>query len=439
MRQLLFVLAALLLPASASAYTFATDTGDETGNALRWDVSAGEPIPVRQHHLGGGGLPAWLIHGAARNAMQSWVEVRDASFSFKETSVYLGVPCPHAIPGDTSLIEQVCGGPMPEHDFLNALYFIETVWPFGEEVIALTTLSWSEGGVLVDADISYNGLDYGWTVFDDVVDVDVESITLHEMGHFLGLGHSAEIGAVMRIDYQEGTTSRVLGSDDAAGVAALYPCNSGNCVGTVSHDESDQCGVAGGGRAGLLGIGLVLLGVAWRRRSSGSALGGAVLGLALVVVPAPATTSTAVALDVADLADRADRVVRATVTSVAPYPDRVVRSRIALAIAEDWKGEGPETIVLDQPGGLLEDGAGTLVFGMPRFGEGDDVVLFLADQAELGPRVLGLAQGAFEVTPDGGVQRDLSGLMLARVGGHRVPDVIEAPTTLAELREAVGR
>ncbi len=434
MRQLLIVLIALLLPASAGAYTFATDTGDDTGNPLRWSTD-GDPIPVRQHHLGGGELPAWLIHSAARNAMQSWVEVREASFSFKETSVYFGVPCPHAIPtDDLSLIEQVCGGPMPDHDFLNALYFIETVWPFGEEVIALTTLSWSEGGVLVDADISYNGLDYGWTVFDDVIDVDVESITLHEMGHFLGLGHSQEIGAVMRIDYQEGTLARVLGSDDAAGVAQLYPCNSGNCIGQVTHDAPDKCDMASAGRGGLVGLSLVLVAVAWRRRSSAAA---ALAGLGLMLVPLPATTSTVAALDVTDLADRADRVVRGTVAAVTPYSDRLVRSEIEIEVAEDWKGGGARTIVLDQPGGLMPDGSGTRVFGMPRFEAGDEVVLFLAEHELVGTRVLGLAQGAFEVQTDGTVSRDLSGLLLARVGGHRAPDVVKAPRTVEELRAAV--
>jgi MYXO-CTERM domain-containing protein len=437
-RQLPIVLLALCLPATAGAYTFATDTGDDTGTPLHWDLGDDGPIELHQHHLGGGGLPSFLLHGAARNAMQSWVEVRSADFSFQELGVFLGVPCPHAILGDDLLIEQVCGGPMPDHDFTNALFFIETVWPFGEEVIALTTLSWTEGGVLVDADIAYNGLDYGWSVFEDEILVDYESITLHELGHFLGLGHSPELGAIMRIDYQEGTLARVLGTDDGDGVGALYPCASGTCIGSVFHDAPDKCDTADAGRAGLWGLLLVLGAVAWRRRSSQATGVAALLGAGLLLVPLPATTSTVAALGIDDLTDRADRVVRVRVTQVTPYQDRVVRTRIELEVQEEWKGAGDLTIVLDQPGGVL-GARGTLVFGMPRFAEGDDVVLFLSEDALIGTRVLGLAQGAFEVVAGGAVERDLSGLMLARVGGRRAPRILEAPRTLEALRLRVRR
>jgi hypothetical protein len=50
--------------------------------------------------------------------------------------------------------------------------------------------------------------------------------------------------------------------------------------------------------------------------------------------------------------------------------------------------------------------------------------------------VVGLAQGAFEVRPEGKLSRDTSGLMLARVGdGPPVP--VTAPGSLAGLRAAL--
>lgn len=428
--------ALLLLPSSAFGYTFATDTGDEDGDPLHWD-SEDRPVKFTQHVLGGGDLPSFLLHGAARNAFQSWAAVNSADIGFFEDYVFAGTPCPHAIPSDDeALIQEVCGGPIPEHDFRSALYFIETRWPFGPEVIALTTLSWAEGARLVDSDIAFNALDYDWSVLSDDVKVDYESIALHEIGHFVGLGHSPEPGAVMRIDYQEGTVVRDLGEDDIAGLGELYPC-SGVCVDGVGHLEASSCSAASG-RTGLLallaGLGLAgLLRLRRRRDRAGLLVGLLAAGLLL---PHAATSSTVAALSVDGLALRSDRVVRARVTAAEPYRDRLVRSRVKLEVLEDWRGSGDATVVLDQPGGVLPDG-GTIVFGMPRFVEGDEVVLFLGD-GPLGPRVVGLAQGAFRVEAGGRLTRDVSGLMLARVGDEPPPEV-EAPASLDELRELLRR
>ncbi|MEE2830269.1 MAG: hypothetical protein VX498_13860, partial [Myxococcota bacterium] len=85
---------------------------------------------------------------------------------------------------------------------------------------------------------------------------------------------------------------------------------------------------------------------------------------------------------------------------------------------------------LVQPGGRVE-GFGTKVFGLAEFSVGEDVVVFLE-----GSRVLGLSQGKFEVQ-GARVARDLDGLALARVGGHRAPRLLTAPASLAELRASV--
>ncbi len=423
----------LLLPATAGAYTFATDTGEPDGAALHWDP-ADVPVEFTQHVLGGGELPAWLLHASARQAFQSWAAINSADIGFEEQYVFGGNPCPHAIPDDDpDLIQEVCGGPIPEHDFRNALYFIETRWPFGPEVIALTTLSWGEGTRLVDADIAFNALDYDWSVLTDDVRVDYESIALHEIGHFIGLGHSTEPGAVMRIDYEEGNLVRELGSDDVAGAEALYPCG-GVCVDGVGYVAPKACAAASGpaGWLGLLG-GLAIVALLRPRRRRVAGASGALLVLALLL-PHGATSSTVTALSVEGLALRSDRVVHARVEAVDAYRDRIVRSRVELRVLDDWMGEGDDVLVLDQPGGVLPDG-GTIAFGVPTFEPGDEVVLFVADGA-LGPRVVGLAQGAFEVLPDGSLQRDTSGLMLARVGDVPPPDVA-APSTLRGLEALI--
>ncbi len=47
-------------------------------------------------------------------------------------------------------------------------------------------------------------------------------MALHEFGHFLGLGHSEDPGAVMYPSLMMGTTKRSPNGDDLAGVAAEY-------------------------------------------------------------------------------------------------------------------------------------------------------------------------------------------------------------------------
>jgi hypothetical protein len=154
------------------------------------------------------------------------------------------------------------------------------------------------------------------------------------------------------------------------------------------------------------------------------------LGL-VVMVPTSPRSSTVLALDIDALTERAERVVRARVLSTESWRDGIVWTSVVLDVTEDWQGTGPARIELVQPGGSV-GGFGTLVFGVPRFEEGEDVVVFLTEE-----RVLGLAQGKFTISPEGGVRRDLRQLALARVGGQRAPSLIAAPKSLEGLKRSV--
>ncbi|MEE2828896.1 MAG: matrixin family metalloprotease, partial [Myxococcota bacterium] len=302
------VLLVVALPASAPAYEFATDTGDASGNPLRWPPN--EEVRFTQHIQGEGNIPVWRLQAEIRKVFQTWSELPEANLRFVEDPVFVGTPCPHALPAEADP-QEVCGGATPDYDFQSALFFIQTVWPFGEEVIALTTLSWQEGGTLVDADISFNAIDYDWTVDSDEVVVDYRSIALHEVGHFVGLAHSNDPTAVMWIDYDEGDLGRELAPDDRAGIAESYPCNNPPCGGEVAYPDP-TCSVAGpwSGRGLLLFLtGLGLLGLLYRTRRYRSGL--LLLGVGLLVLwPSSPHSSTVLALDIDELTLRADRVVR---------------------------------------------------------------------------------------------------------------------------------
>ena len=94
-----------------------------------------------------------------------------------------------------------------------------------------STYSWWSGGARVDSDvILYDG---GWRFFTGasgcVDGVYVEDVATHELGHSLGLAHSAVADATMYSTYTRCSTSmRTLASDDLAGLQLLYPGTGGS-------------------------------------------------------------------------------------------------------------------------------------------------------------------------------------------------------------------
>jgi hypothetical protein len=149
---------------------------------------------------------------------------------------------------------------------------------------ALTTTSFNpDTGELLNADIELNVRDHAFTVGDGVVDVDLEAVLVHEIGHFLGIAHSQEVDATMFPFYEPGTTEiRSLTKDDETAICLLYPpspdidatCNplpkhgfSPEC--RVDQTEGD-CRVAGPGLAGWISAALLGgVGVLARRRLKG--------------------------------------------------------------------------------------------------------------------------------------------------------------------------
>ncbi len=114
-------------------------------------------------------------------------------------------------------------------------------------------------GAIVEADVFFNAR-FGWSVSAQGTPgrVDLESVALHELGHLLGLSHSAlgeteltgtggrrviASGAVMfPIAMSAGTIAdRVLQADDMAGISDLYPAanqlaSTGGLTGRVTKD-----------------------------------------------------------------------------------------------------------------------------------------------------------------------------------------------------------
>lgn len=166
-------------------------------------------------------------------------------------------------------------------------------WEFGESVIAVTTTTFSQvTGEIVDADIEFNGGSFDFTTTDgpscrqqrspDCVATDLENTATHEIGHLLGLDHSAVRESTMYASAPLGETGkRTLHVDDVAGICAIYPAGEPTSVCVRRRDLSNRtpgasCSCGSSGRPGLEAL-LALAPLRWlvarRRRRPPSGAG----------------------------------------------------------------------------------------------------------------------------------------------------------------------
>lgn len=108
-----------------------------------------------------------------------------------------------------------------------------------EDALAITgTLPLDLTGEIFDADIAFNPNPPNLFSTDTTTPsthFDFEAILTHEIGHFLGLDHSAILAATMFPSVGEGVSfPRVLSSDDIAGVSSIYPTTSYLTKGSIS-------------------------------------------------------------------------------------------------------------------------------------------------------------------------------------------------------------
>jgi hypothetical protein len=89
-----------------------------------------------------------------------------------------------------------------------------------------STYSWSSNGVRIDSDIVFWDAAYQFVAgaSDCSRAAFIEDVAAHELGHSLGLGHSAATDATMYSTYTWCSQQwRTLSSDDIAGIKSLYP------------------------------------------------------------------------------------------------------------------------------------------------------------------------------------------------------------------------
>ena len=230
-RRCLALLAALVVaqadPALAYLKFGVTVGGRQV--TLKWSQT---PVRYFVTNVGVPGVTADDFQAAVGRAFATWHAVATASISYQLAGAT------NAVPG--------------RDDGLSTLGFLSR--PDLDRVLASTSfLVDASTGALLESDIFFNSA-MPWSVSPggDAGRFDVESIALHEIGHFSGLGHSAlgetELRAgggrvvlsseavMFPIAFTPGSTAgRRLKADDIAGISDLYPADGdASTLGTLS-------------------------------------------------------------------------------------------------------------------------------------------------------------------------------------------------------------
>lgn len=201
-----------------------------------------QPIGYFISERPGNGVTAFELLGAVERATATWSRVESANVRF----AFQGMT--------TALAEGI--------DARTTFGFVDR--PDLDRVLGATSfLIDTASGAIAEADIFFNSR-FAFSVSPNGQPdrVDLESIVLHELGHLLGLGHSAigetergssgsrviGSGAVMfPIALTAGATAdRVLQADDIAGISDLYPApptlDTGGIVGRVTKNGQGVMG-----------------------------------------------------------------------------------------------------------------------------------------------------------------------------------------------------
>jgi hypothetical protein len=131
----------------------------------------------------------------------------------------------------------------PDGPNVNVVYFEDTGWE-GKDLdstYATTKVHFEPSGEIVDADIAINSARFDVGV-GSAGGPDLVSILTHEVGHFLGLDHSADENAVMFYSLGRSEKKRSLQQDDIDAICTLYPPDrTASCDPTPHGGFGDSC------------------------------------------------------------------------------------------------------------------------------------------------------------------------------------------------------
>ena len=171
-----------------------------TGNVIDWTYNKnpmGEDYVVMENCLDCTGVAT-----AMQKAAATWNNV-GAKFKFTFGGTTTGVDA-------------------PKFDGINCIRWSSTGFDDPSTLAATTWWFNSTTGDILECDCVFNE-NYTWSTaaLTPSGQFDVETVMLHEFGHFLTLGHSTP-PAVMQPSVPSGTQRRTLTTDDINGIKAIY-------------------------------------------------------------------------------------------------------------------------------------------------------------------------------------------------------------------------
>jgi hypothetical protein len=243
----LVLLALLSYAGGADAYCRTTTCGPgecEIDTSCGFCLTGGKPLYWPR------GCVSYSVHEGGSTRLEISAETTRQIVE-RAFARWIGVSCGSGSPSimvyDFGLV--ACDRQEYNQDEPNANIWVyrDAEWPYisAGTTLALTTLTFNvETGEIYDSDVELNSFQNALTVTDTNVEADLESIIVHEAGHFLGLSHTCDVQATMYRDYAFGSIEmRSLEADDVAGICAIYPPgkDTSACNPTPRHGYSTQC------------------------------------------------------------------------------------------------------------------------------------------------------------------------------------------------------
>ena len=113
---------------------------------------------------------------------------------------------------------------------------------------------------------------------------------------------------------------------------------------------------------------------------------------------------TALEMDLSEVVDASNLVLEGRVVQgrSSTTEDGTIYTDWDIEVDRTWWGDDEPVRTVRIPGGVLSDGKGMVVPGMPSLAPGEDVVLMLSDESDKGLRIpTGLGQGKYRIVSDG--------------------------------------
>jgi len=194
----LVVLSLLLINTTVFAFTLSED---EKGNFLAWDLA---DMPINYWVSVDNAEGTEKIRAIVR-AFESWEIVSSSLVSFR----YAGLTKSTAV----------------AYDGINLVTWVKEGWQYDPKTIAYTTLWVTNTGQILDADIELNDEFFDWSTETNDQQMDIQNVLTHEVGHFIGIGHSIETtdSSMFPIISFGEFSKRVVKPDDLGAASFLYP------------------------------------------------------------------------------------------------------------------------------------------------------------------------------------------------------------------------